>query len=70
MLLESHVAFARAAVAEAKLGLASKEVRERKSAPQYLVTMVAALERLVVDDIEPKYVRMYAWWKLSKSTRP
>jgi hypothetical protein len=39
---------------------------QQKVAPPFFVGMADALERLVVDSGEPKFVRMYAWWKLIK----
>ena len=38
----------------------------RKQAPMFLVSVVEALERAVVDMDLPRYVRGYAWYKLFK----
>ena len=38
----------------------------RKEAPMFLVSVVEALERAVVDMDLPRYVRGYAWYKLFK----
>ena len=35
-----------------------------KQAPRMLITMLSALERLVLDSTRPQYFRIFAWWVL------
>ena len=51
---------------EVKLQLDSNDPKPRKQATQLLVTVVAALERKVMQRSAPRFVRAFAWYKLVK----
>ena len=54
------------ALEEVKLQLESNELRPRKQAVQLLVTIVAAMERKVMQNDAPRFVRAFAFYKLMK----
>ena len=56
----------RNALEEIKLQLESDNPRPRRQAVQLLVTVVAALERKVMEEKAPRFVRGFAWYKLVK----
>ncbi|CAE7206140.1 unnamed protein product [Symbiodinium natans] len=51
---------------ELSVELADKNLRGKKQACQLLVSQVCAMERLVVLDAAPLFVRAFAWFKLVK----